>query len=281
MKPQIKMIGLDLDGTLLTDKKELLPYTMRVLNEAIARGIYVLAATGRPVTAIPEKILHYPGIRYAVTSNGARVIDLQENKVLIEHLLPYDKGIWALKVLRKYDTMQEAFLDGQGYVEKGQLEKIEHYHRNPNMWTYVKDTRKGVEDILAFAEQKHRDFDKVQGIFGSFEKRESAWKELEQEKGLVLVSSVGYNIEINAAGVDKGASLVALGKLLGIKREEIMACGDGENDAAMLREVGFGVAMANAEESAKAAADYVTLSNEEEGAAKAIEKFALGGGRSC
>lgn len=281
MKPQIKMIGLDLDGTLLTDKKELLPYTMHVLDEAIARGILVLAATGRPVTAIPEKILHYPGVRYALTSNGARVIDLQENKVLIEHLLPYDKAIWALKVLRKYDTMQEAFFDGQGYVEKDQLEKIEYYHSNPNMWTYVKDTRKGVEDILALVEQEHRDLDKVQSIFGSVEERARAWKELEQEKGLVLVSSVGYNIEINAAGVNKGTSLVELGEMLGIKREEIMACGDGENDAAMLREVGLGVAMANAEESVKATADYVTLSNEEEGAAKAIEKFALEGGQLC
>ena len=66
--------------------------------------------------------------------------------------------------------------------------------------------------------------------------------------------------------------------MLGIKREEIMACGDGDNDTAMLREVGFGVAMGNAEEEIKQAADYVTLTNEDEGVAYAIEKFILGGG---
>ena len=69
-----------------------------------------------------------------------------------------------------------------------------------------------------------------------------------------------------------------MGKLLGIKREEIMACGDGDNDTVMLSEVGFGVAMANAEEQVKAAADYITESNDEEGVAKAIEKFVLRGG---
>ena len=69
-----------------------------------------------------------------------------------------------------------------------------------------------------------------------------------------------------------------LGRLLGIKREEIMACGDGDNDTVMLREAGFGVAMGNAEEQVKEAADHITLTNEEEGVAEAIEKFVLRGG---
>ena len=90
-----------------------------------------------------------------------------------------------------------------------------------------------------------------------------------------LVGSLKYNIEINAKGVNKGTGLVRLGRLLGIPREEIMACGDGDNDTAMLREAGFGVAMANAEEQVKRAADYITSGNEEEGAARAIEKFVL------
>ena len=99
---------------------------------------------------------------------------------------------------------------------------------------------------------------------------------------LELVGSLQYNIEINAVGVNKGTGLVNLGKMLGIRREEIMACGDGDNDIAMLKEVGFGVAMANAEEKVKAVADYITESNNDEGAAKAIEKFVLKrGGELC
>ena len=106
--------------------------------------------------------------------------------------------------------------------------------------------------------------------------REQAWQELKRFDSLELVGSLKYNIEINAAGVNKGKGLLELGEILGISREEIMAFGDGDNDIAMLREVGFGVAMENADEEVKAVADYVTGSNDEDGVAKAIARFVLG-----
>ena len=118
--------------------------------------------------------------------------------------------------------------------------------------------------------------DKVQGLFADMKEREQAWQELKQFDSLELVASLKYNIEINAAGVNKGKGLLELGEILGISREEIMAFGDGDNDIAMLREVGFGVAMQNADEEVKAVADYVTGSNDEDGVAKAIARFVLG-----
>ena len=143
------------------------------------------------------------------------------------------------------------------------------------MWQYVRSTRITVPDIMTFLGQLNKPVDKTQILFADMEERARAWKELEQDKEIVLVGSLGYNIEINGAGVNKGQALVELGKILGIEREEIMACGDGDNDEAMLKEVGLGVAMENAEEQVKKAADYITGTNEEEGAAKAIEKFVL------
>ena len=118
--------------------------------------------------------------------------------------------------------------------------------------------------------------DKVQGLFADMKEREQAWQELKQFDSLELVGSLKYNIEINAAGVNKGKGLLELGEILGISREEIMAFGDGDNDIAMLREVGFGVAMQNADEEVKAVADYVTGSNDEDGVTKAIARFVLG-----
>lgn len=118
--------------------------------------------------------------------------------------------------------------------------------------------------------------DKVQGLFADMKEREQAWQELKQFDSLELVGSLKYNIEINAAGVNKGKGLLELGEILGISREEIMVFGDGDNDIAMLREVGFGVAMQNADEEVKAVADYVTGSNDEDGVAKAIARFVLG-----
>lgn len=282
MEHKIKMVGLDLDGTLLNEKKELTPYTRRVLRKALDSGIVVLVATGRPWMGVPEELRTFPGMRYALTSNGARIVNTADGSVLEEHLLSPELGKRALEICGKYDTLQEIYFDGQGYVSEEKLAQVENYHRNPNMWEYLRTTRKPVPDLMELLEKENRGMDKAQALFADMEERKRAWEELEQVDGLTLVGSLRYNIEINAAGVNKGSGLIRLGKLLGIRREEIMACGDGDNDTVMLREAGFGVATANAEEQVKEAADYITDSNDEDGPAKAIEKFVLGGGeRIC
>lgn len=272
---QIKMIGLDLDGTLLNTKKELTDYSKNVLRKAIDKGVLVLVATGRPYIGIPEELRNFPGIRYALTSNGARILDTEKKEVLIEEFLPKDAAIDALEVFKKYDTMYEIYFHGQGYAEEEKMAQIHKYQHNPNMWEYVRKSRRVVQDVMELAKNSDDDMEKVQGLFADMNEREQAWKELAQDKRIELVGSLGYNIEINAAGVNKGKGLVKLGELLGIRREEIMACGDGDNDSVMLKEVGLGVAMANAEEAVKEAADYITESNDEDGVAKAIEKFVL------
>ena len=272
---QIRMIGLDLDGTLLNTQKELTENTRRVLTEAIDSGILVLVATGRPFTGIPEELRTFPGIHYALTSNGARVLDTDHNKLLIEHLLPMESTKKALRIFEKYDTLSEIYFDGQGYADAAKLDEVGKYHHDPNMWNYVRTTRIPVPDIWDVIAKENRNMDKVQALFADMDEREQAWKELSELKELELVGSLSYNIEINATGVNKGTALVALGEMLGIPREAIMACGDGDNDVHLLREVGFGVAMANAQPQVKDAADYITSSNDEEGVARAIEKFAL------
>ena len=272
---RIKMIGLDLDGTLLNTRKELTERSREALRKAIDQGVLVLVATGRPYTGIPEELRNFPGIRYALTSNGARILDTQTGTVLIEELLRWEDALRALQVMRKYDTLQEIYYDGQGYADRTKLEEIHRYHHNPHMWEYVQKSRIAVSDIMEVIGREKRDMDKVQGLFADMREREQAWQELAKDKRIELVGSLKYNIEINAAGVNKGKGLIKLGELLGICREEIMACGDGDNDVEMLREAGFGVAMENAEEEVKRAADYITETNDEDGAAKAIERFVL------
>lgn len=280
MRHRIKMVGLDLDGTLLTDRKEITPRTKRVIEQAIQEGVVVLVSTGRPWMGVPEELRTFPGMRYALTSNGARILDVHNGdaRVLEEHLLSPKSAKKALEICGKYDTLQEIYFDGQGYAPADKMAHVERYHKNPNMWDYMRRTRIPVDDIFGLLEKENRGLDKVQALFADMGERQRAWEELEQEAELELVGSLKYNIEINAQGVNKGTGLVNLGRLLGIRREEIMACGDGDNDTVMLREAGFGVAMGNAEEQVKEAADYITLTNEEEGVAKAIERFVLKGG---
>ena len=280
MTHKIKMIGLDLDGTLLTDKKELTVRTREVLAKAIRSGIVVLVATGRPWMGVPEELREFPGMDYALTSNGARIIDTRTGNVIEEHLLSVKSAKKALEICRKYDTLQEVYFDGQGYAPAEKMEFVERYHKNPNMWEYMRKTRIPVDDIFELVDRENRGLDKTQALFADMSERKRAWEELARHEDLELVGSLRYNIEVNAAGVNKGTGLVNLGSRLGIKREELMACGDGDNDTVMLKEVGFGVAMANGEPQVKEAADYITLSNEEDGVAQAIERFVLGGGEA-
>ena len=258
-KKEIKIVGLDLDGTLLTDKKELLPYTKNVIREALQNGTVVLVATGRPWTGVPEELRELQGMDYALTANGARIIETRTGKVLEEHLLSKEAAKKAIAIGRKYDTLLEVYFDGQGYAQKDEIAQVRKYHKNPNMWDYFLRTRIAVDRLEDLLDEKEGNLDKVQMLFADMEEREEAWKELEREGVFELVGSLQYNIEINAVGVNKGTGLVNLGKMLGIRREEIMACGDGDNDIAMLKEVVFGVAMSNAEEKVKVVIQFGSI----------------------
>ena len=273
---RIRMIGLDMDGTLLTTEKELTEYTREVLREAIDRGVVVLPATGRPLAGIPEEVLKFPGVRYAVASNGARIVDLKESRVLYEDLVPYETGRRVLEICSRYDSMLEIYYDGVGYAEEEKLKHLDEYVPRLPMARYIASSRRPEADVRAMHEERKAPTDKVQALFRTTEECKKAWKEVEKEiPDIEITGALSNNIEVNAKGVNKGRGLMILGELLGIHREEIMAVGDGSNDIAMLREAGLGVAMENATEAVKAAADVVTLSNDQEGAAAAIEKYVL------
>lgn len=275
MKIKTRMIGMDLDGTLLKTNKELTAYTKDVLRRAIDQGIIVMPATGRPISGVPEELTKFPGIRYAVTANGARVIDMKKNEAIVEELLPHDIAEVMMQVFERYDTFREIYYDGVGYASKDALADIGKYLNVSAMANYITSTRVAVDDVREKFEETNLPVDKIQALFTSVEDRDAARKEIEDVPGIEITGALPMNLEINAAGVNKGKAMIELGKLLGIPREEIMAFGDGNNDLKMLKEVGTGVAMENAVPAVKEAADYVTLSNDEEGVARFIEKYVL------
>ena len=275
MNHRIKMIGLDMDGTLLTTEKKMTAYTKQILEKALEQGIEVVLSTGRSITGIPKELLEMPGMKYAVTINGARIIDLQINEVIYENTLSMETALKLLDIISEYDAIQEAFIDSVCYSTKEKLAHANDYFLHPSIAEYVLKSRTPVDDVKATVLEKNKSVDKVNGMFRTAEDKKSSYELLSKVPGVVVVSSLGNNWEINAEGTDKGDAMLRLGQLLGIKREEIMACGDGMNDIAMLKAVGLGVAMENAEPEVKEAADYITASNDEDGVAKAIEKFAL------
>lgn len=275
MKQKIKMIAFDCDGTLLNDRKEMTEYTRNVLIRAIEQGIEVLAATGRPLSGVPKEVRNLPGVRYAITSNGARIVDMKEEKVLYESSMSVETGKQVLDIFSQYDTYKEVFLEGNGYCNAHELEEAESYVILPSMAVYLRECRIPVPDVYKKLENANLRVDKVHALFKNRNEKEKAFQQLEKIPQIAATGAMENNIEVNAFGVNKGEGILKLGEFLGIAREEIMACGDGMNDLEMVREAGLGVAMENAVQPVKDAADYITVSNEEDGVAKAIEKFAL------
>lgn len=275
MNKEIKLVALDLDGTLLDSDKKISEYTKKTLEQAIAQGCEVVVASGRPITAIPKELLEFPGVRYVITANGARLLDLKTKNSLYENLLSVEIAAKALDVLMQYQDLYEIIVDGVGYVHADRLLCIDEYYQDVAMRAYMLETRIPVADVKEELYRQNKPVDKVQGIFSNMDEKREAEQKLKKIQGLEVSASFGHNHEINAAGTSKGTCLIKLGEILGITMDEMMACGDGMNDYEMLRTVGFAVVMGNGHKDLKAIADYVTDTNNEDGVAKAIEQFVL------
>jgi Cof subfamily protein (haloacid dehalogenase superfamily) len=275
VSPKIKLVAIDLDGTLLTSNKEVTQRTIKTLEKVKDQGLKVVIATGRPLLGLDYVIKDVPKSPYILTTNGARVANLETGEVILERLIEHSVVLKIFEILEKYDCVKEIFYKGQGYVPADELKRIHLYHKKPEMCEYARKTREPISDLLGFIKDVAGSADKAQGIFNDMDIREKAWQELNSLGVLTLVDSYYYNIEINAKGVDKGSSLKFLAERLGILQEEVMAIGDGDNDAWMLEYAGVGVAMANARDNIKEIANVVTLSNDEDGVAKILEEYIL------
>lgn len=273
MKYKVRMIAFDLDGTLLTTDKRLTDETRRTLEQAAKRGILLVPATGRPLTGMPAEVLGIAGVRYAITANGARVVSAEDGKILREKLISVEKARKVLDIYGEYDTLREIYYDGQGYMEARQMEELDHYVPDPNMAKYMRNTRKCVPDLMEKFRQENRAMDKVQAVFACAGEKEQAFRRIREMEGVEATGALSYNIEVTAGGINKGEALLWLAGELGIDREEILAFGDGANDADMIRAAGIGAAMEVSVPEVRAAADILAGSNDEDGVARAIQRY--------
>ena len=150
MKKDIRVIALDLDGTLFNSQKEVSQHTKDVLAECSRRGIIVMPATGRPATGFPHVLEAVPSFRYALTSNGALVYDFAEKKGIYEDTISVENALKVVEFTRKYDVMCDAYIGGYGYSEKDKLANIANYFQTQKMIDYVLSTRIPVDDMGKF-----------------------------------------------------------------------------------------------------------------------------------
>lgn len=277
---KIKLIGLDLDGTLLNDKKELSGRNRKAIEKAAAQGVFIVPATGRPLVGLQAPVLSLP-VKYALTANGAAVYELAAKKRIYAAGILKEKALAILSMLQEYDVMEDCFMDGHGYGEKDKLLQSDLYAMPEVVRAYIKATRKQVENLSEYIRENDCMVEKITVNFKEKDgillwEREIRERLSKEFPDCAVVKGVPTNLEITDEQATKGNAILKLGELLGISREEIMVCGDSQNDMEMIKAAGFGVAMGNAMPEVKKAADYITLSNEEDGVAAAIEKFVIG-----
>lgn len=272
---RIRLVGLDLDGTLLDDRKTITAPTMEVLHEAHARGVHLVPVTGRPHDGIPRLVKDLPFVRYIISCNGASIRDQREGVSLRERLIPTQEALKLAALLAEHQLPYEVLSEGVGYSEEWVYERlIANSPKNHFLPLYIKETRKIVSSIPDFI-AKGRGIEELFVMGGRQDAVETLLEKLHELPHLHIVHPAPGALEITAAGVDKGEALLYLAEHLGIAQSEVMAIGDSGNDLAMLRAAGVSVAMGNAAPEVKALSDFVTKSNEEHGVALAISRFVL------
>ena len=265
-----KMIVLDLDGTLTNSKKEISKPTKEALIEVQKRGCKVVLASGRPTPGVLPlakelKLEIYGG--YTLAFNGARILDCRSQKVIYQKTLPqktipeiYNAAIENEVGIITYTedkiiagTPVDAYMLKEKEICKVPILEVESFK------DYVKFP---VNKCLLTAE-------------GSYLAKVEERLRKKFHKLLSVYRSEPYFLEIVPQGIDKAHSLSKLLASLGMTAKDMICCGDGFNDISMIEYAGLGIAMENAQEAVKNAADFITKSNDEDGILHVIEKFLI------
>ena len=236
-------------------------------------GIQIVPTTGRAVDGITEAVRSLPGVNYAITTNGGTVADLVKGTSLKRCTLTNAKALEVMDIVKKYRAMYDPYIDGRGISQPEFIEHMEDYGLSSVIQKMVLSTRDVVPNILKYVTDCGKDVEKVNVYLSDVRDAVPLRRELSAVEGIVISSSLYNNLEINALGATKGNALMWLADYLGIAPGATMAFGDGENDISMLEAAGVGVAMGNGLDIAKSAADRITLTNDEDGVADAIERL--------
>ena len=271
----IRMIGLDLDGTTLDGEGRFSARTVEAFKKAREKGAHVIIATGRALHSLPQEIYDMGGLEYAVTSNGARIIELATRETICSNFIDEESVKIAHKILKENNAMIEIFYHGRAYISADEFERITTGGATMRNRKYVSSTRTPVDDIYTMLFDGASEIENISINYPSVEEKLKMEEKLRQIPNVTVTSSFTYNNEIGGATTSKANGLKYMMEKLGVAPEELMCCGDSPNDMAMIKLAGVGVAVGNAEEEVKKIADYITAPHYEDGVAKAIEKFVL------
>ncbi|KAA0965479.1 HAD family phosphatase [Sporosarcina sp. ANT_H38] len=261
-----KMIAIDLDGTLLTDDFMISPDTVKAIQKAVEIGVIVTIATGRMFPSA-KQFAQQLGINVPlITYQGAIIKDTEEKEVMYERIIPPDIAQKLVDIACEKKIHLQVYQDDILYGASENDKLISYaeavkvpYTIEPNL---AKLAKHGFTKALFIEKPEY--LDKLQGelrtLFG--------------ERAHIAKSKVDY-LEVTHPEANKGSALLHLAEKLGIDRSEIIGIGDNHNDLELIKTAGLGIAMGNAVKELKDSADYISLTNNEEGVLHVIEKFVL------
>ena len=271
----IRLIAVDLDGTLLNSQKELTPRTKEALTRAAEKGVHIAPATGRTFGGVPEIVRSLPFVRYGICINGGSVWDAQIDGAIHTAEIPYERAEEIFDYVEQFHTMYDCYVDGWGKSDRKFFDHLLDYV-DEDVVKIIKATRSPVDDFRGYIRSLSHDIQKIILFFRDLEVHDRMIEKIRADlPDMAVTAALPCNIELNNKDANKGAALRILCEHLGFGPEQAMAFGDGGNDQSMIETAGLGVVMANGVPELKAAADYITLSNDEDGVAAAIEKFVL------
>ena len=276
--PDIRLIAMDLDGTLFNRNGEITPKTIDELNRVATQGVHTVISTGRPFNGLPFEQIKDTKIDYALTTNGAAVYRIKDKACLYENTMDLEMLTPVLDYVLSREIHIDLYIDGEGFTPIRCRENLDRLAVPNSLKRYMIATRTPVEDLVGYVKDCGKKIQKINLNFypqpdGTLGYRDETIRFLKSLSAIEVVCGGFNNFEISKAGVTKSTGLDALTKHLGVTMEQTMAIGDSENDYSMINAAGLGVAMGNASDDIKAIADYITTSNEEDGVGEAIKKF--------
>lgn len=263
-----RLLVLDLDGTLTNTKKEITPRNLDALLQVQKQGTKLVLASGRPtfgIAPLADDLLLANFGGFVLSYNGGEIINWETQEMIYSKVLPDSVIPQLYECAKRYHvailTYDEDYIVTEApddeYVQKEAFLNKMNIRKSTN---FLADIHLPVPKCL---------------IVGDPELLIAVEAELSilLQGEISIYRSEPYFLELVPLGIDKAQSLAVLLETLDLKREEMVAVGDGYNDLSMIKYAGLGVAMANAQEPVKKAADYITLSNDEDGVAAVVERF--------
>ena len=261
----------DLDGTFVTTTKDITPASWAALDAVAAEGSVFVPCTGRPFTNVNQELLAHPSVDYVVSANGAAIFDGRTGEALHRVCLGKERAHEIYDIVSGHDDVTfDVFADGAVYVTRENYEKLPEVVPEPYMLKTVLKSRTPLDKTVSQIIDGVDELERISMYCSNPETLRGIWTEVEKVDHLSVVHSYPTNIEIMDADGTKGKALVWVCDRLGIPVEDSVAFGDSLNDISMIEAAGLGVAVANAEDEVRAAADLIAPSNDDDGVAKVI-----------